>query len=221
MWLSIRRVLIATTTLILVGGLVFAASKKVSDAKQKNLDSQSSTATTYPQASTGKSNSIKQPVQTPTEITTTTPVEVTPNSAKLDAPAAASGSAVSYSIDWYVIAAGGGSGTSTNYKMDGTVGQTAVGPGTSTNYKLNSGFWQNFPPPTCCISPRGDANNDGANCNILDLTFLVDRIFRGGPPAVCLPEADMNGDGNSSNILDLTFTVDRIFRGGPAPGPCL
>ena len=73
----------------------------------------------------------------------------------------------------------------------------------------------------CCITPRGDVNSDGNNANILDLTYLVDRIFRGGPPALCPKEADVNSDGNTSNILDLTFLVDRIFRGGPAPGPCL
>ncbi len=74
----------------------------------------------------------------------------------------------------------------------------------------------------CCVGIRGDANNDGgANPNVLDLTFLVDRIFRGGPPAVCPDEANVNGDGSvSPNVLDLTYLVDRIFRGGPPPGPC-
>jgi hypothetical protein len=73
---------------------------------------------------------------------------------------------------------------------------------------------------TCCLNIRGDLNNDGNNANILDLTFAVDRIFRGGPPPVCLHEGDVNSDGASTNILDLTFLVDRIFRGGPPPGPC-
>ena len=73
---------------------------------------------------------------------------------------------------------------------------------------------------TCCLGGRGDVNYDGTNSNILDLTFLVDRIFRGGRPASCPEEADCNGDGTTSNILDLTFLVDRIFRGGPACGPC-
>ncbi len=72
----------------------------------------------------------------------------------------------------------------------------------------------------CCSGLRGDLNNDGANANILDLTFAVDRIFRGGPAAFCPDEADVNSDGASTNILDLTFLVDRIFRGGPPPGPC-
>ncbi len=73
----------------------------------------------------------------------------------------------------------------------------------------------------CCVGDRGDANDDGEDVNILDLTFMVDFIFRGGERANCPKEADFNSDGNTSNILDLTFAVDRLFRGGLAPGPCL
>ncbi|MEE8404874.1 MAG: CHRD domain-containing protein [candidate division Zixibacteria bacterium] len=73
---------------------------------------------------------------------------------------------------------------------------------------------------SCCQGIRGDVNGDGDDATILDLVFLVDRIFRGGGPADCSEEADVNGDGTSASILDLTFLVDRIFRGGVAPGPC-
>jgi len=72
----------------------------------------------------------------------------------------------------------------------------------------------------CCIGNRGDCNSDGTDANILDLTFAVDRIFRGGPPSLCATEADVNADGIPHNILDLTFLVDYIFRGGPLPGTC-
>ena len=73
---------------------------------------------------------------------------------------------------------------------------------------------------SCCVGDRGDLNGDGNDANILDLTFAVDRIFRGGSASDCSEEADINDDGTPHNILDLTFLVDRIFRGGPAPGPC-
>lgn len=73
---------------------------------------------------------------------------------------------------------------------------------------------------SCCLTSRGDLNFDGSDANILDLTFCVNRIFRGGPPAICPIEADVNNDGTPTNILDLTYLVNRIFRGGPAPGGC-
>ncbi|MCH8027401.1 MAG: hypothetical protein IID63_04690 [candidate division Zixibacteria bacterium] len=60
----------------------------------------------------------------------------------------------------------------------------------------------------------GDANGDGTPGNILDLTFLVDRIFRGGPPSDPPEAADFNCDGFYGNILDLTIIVDFVFRGG-------
>ena len=73
----------------------------------------------------------------------------------------------------------------------------------------------------CCLFTSGDANGDGTDSNILDLTFLIDFIFRSsGDPGSCPGESDVNGDGASSNILDLTFLVDFIFRSGPATGAC-
>lgn len=73
----------------------------------------------------------------------------------------------------------------------------------------------------CCNGSRGDINDDGVEANILDLTFLVDYIFRSsGDPGPCPEESDINGDGTAANILDLTFIVDYKFRGGSAPGSC-
>ena len=64
----------------------------------------------------------------------------------------------------------------------------------------------------------GDANNDGSEIpNILDLTFLVDFIFRGGPPPDIPAAGDLDGSGGNPNILDLTTLVDFIFRGGSLP----
>jgi choice-of-anchor B domain-containing protein len=72
----------------------------------------------------------------------------------------------------------------------------------------------------CCSGLTGDVNFDGINANIIDLTFLVDRIFRGGPSATCPTEADVNGDSSSEDVLDLTYLVDLIFRSGPQPPSC-
>ena len=62
---------------------------------------------------------------------------------------------------------------------------------------------------------NGDANCDGTPANILDLTYMVDFIFRGGPDPD-LVGGDANADADS-NILDLTYLVDFIFRSGPPP----
>ncbi len=74
---------------------------------------------------------------------------------------------------------------------------------------------------TCCVGQRGDFDSDGSNANILDLTFIVDYIFRGsGSSGKCDLESDINSDGNISNILDLTYLVDFIFRGGNPATDC-
>lgn len=75
-------------------------------------------------------------------------------------------------------------------------------------------------PCKCCNGSRGDVNGDGIDNNILDLTYCVDFIFRGGRRAPCPQESDINGDFSTLNILDLTFIVDFVFRGGQAAGPC-
>jgi hypothetical protein len=61
----------------------------------------------------------------------------------------------------------------------------------------------------------GDLNGDGNVANILDLTFLVNRIFRFGPASDPPEASDLNCDGGNGNILDLTILVNRIFRFGP------
>ena len=72
----------------------------------------------------------------------------------------------------------------------------------------------------CCIGHRGDINGDGKGPNILDLTRLVDYIFRGSPAPDCQLESDVNSDGLPSRITDLTYIVDYMHRGGPLPGSC-
>jgi len=65
-------------------------------------------------------------------------------------------------------------------------------------------------------SSCGDVDGIAGPINILDLTYIVDRIFRGGPPPPNFANADLNNDG-AFNILDLTVIVDYIFRGGQPP----
>jgi trimeric autotransporter adhesin len=68
-----------------------------------------------------------------------------------------------------------------------------------------------------CCDVEGDANNSGT-VNVVDLTFLVARLFQGGPAPACNDEADVN-DSGTINVVDLTYLVARLFQGGPIT-PC-
>jgi hypothetical protein len=73
----------------------------------------------------------------------------------------------------------------------------------------------------CCLpNYRGDLNGDGANGDIVDITFLADYLFGGGPPPQCDDEADVNSDGSVADIVDLTYLADFLFAGGPIPVDC-
>jgi len=69
--------------------------------------------------------------------------------------------------------------------------------------------------PIVTFYPCGDFDGDLVGFTIVDLTSLVDKIFRGGPNPIFPDAADFNGDGASGNIIDLTTIVDYIFRSAP------
>jgi len=66
-----------------------------------------------------------------------------------------------------------------------------------------------------------DGLSSNAPSNILDLTYIVDFIFRGGSAPPSLAAANVDGivsqGGNRVNLLDLVYVVDFLFRGGPPP----
>jgi hypothetical protein len=73
----------------------------------------------------------------------------------------------------------------------------------------------------CCVGIRGNVDGDpGDQCNVSDLTAMVDYLLR-IPPIIpeCLPEADFDGSG-AINIADLTKLVFFLFRGDPPPPLC-
>jgi len=61
----------------------------------------------------------------------------------------------------------------------------------------------------------GDANGDEI-INILDITFLIDYLYMGGPPPDPLTAVDVNSDG-TVNILDITCLIAYLYDGGPEP----
>jgi len=73
----------------------------------------------------------------------------------------------------------------------------------------------------CCVGRAGDINGSGNPFpDIIDLNFLINRIFRGGAHPPCAGEADVNQNGQSANIIDLNYMVNYIFRGGALPPFC-
>jgi hypothetical protein len=66
-----------------------------------------------------------------------------------------------------------------------------------------------------CDFVCGDCNNNG-QVNILDITFLINYVYKGGEPPVHMNAADTNSDGNI-NILDITRLINYLYIGGPPP----
>ena len=61
----------------------------------------------------------------------------------------------------------------------------------------------------------GDASGEG-NVNILDVTFIINYLYRGGPAPDPIESADCNASGGV-NILDATYLISYLYKGGPAP----
>ncbi len=84
---------------------------------------------------------------------------------------------------------------------------------------LDAGYAEYQPyviPGEVAIVLCGDMNGNGAGPFMDDLTYLVDYLFRGGPPPPFADAADLDGSG-AINIADLTYLVNYLFKGGPAP----
>nr|MBN2278466.1 thrombospondin type 3 repeat-containing protein [candidate division Zixibacteria bacterium] len=61
----------------------------------------------------------------------------------------------------------------------------------------------------------GDVNHSGG-VNILDVTYLINYLYKSGPP----PDPEISGDANGSgsiNILDATYLINYLYKSGPAP----
>lgn len=64
----------------------------------------------------------------------------------------------------------------------------------------------------------GDADGDHT-VNILDITFLIAYLYKGGQAPYPIVMGDINGD-CLVNILDITFLISHLYKGGPAPCAC-
>ncbi|MEW5925109.1 MAG: dockerin type I repeat-containing protein, partial [Candidatus Zixiibacteriota bacterium] len=61
----------------------------------------------------------------------------------------------------------------------------------------------------------GDADGN-ESVNILDVSFLITYIYRGGTAPDPLESADVNASG-SINILDVTYLISYLYKSGPEP----
>ncbi|UCD94159.1 MAG: hypothetical protein JSU69_10400, partial [Candidatus Zixiibacteriota bacterium] len=69
-----------------------------------------------------------------------------------------------------------------------------------------------------CWCTVGDANNDAAT-NILDVTYIINFLYKNGPA----PAHDCLADANCDcgiNILDVTEIINYLYKNGPAPCSC-
>ncbi|PKK82687.1 MAG: hypothetical protein CVT49_12470 [candidate division Zixibacteria bacterium HGW-Zixibacteria-1] len=61
----------------------------------------------------------------------------------------------------------------------------------------------------------GDANDD-ESVNLLDITYLINYIYKSGPEPVPPEAGDPDGNG-LTNILDITYLINYLYKEGPMP----
>jgi hypothetical protein len=73
----------------------------------------------------------------------------------------------------------------------------------------------NFEPARIGTYIPGDVNNDGKR-NLLDVSYIINYLYRHGVTPHCLDAADVKGDCNI-NLLDISYFINYMYRFGPAP----
>ncbi|MEW5923696.1 MAG: dockerin type I repeat-containing protein [Candidatus Zixiibacteriota bacterium] len=126
------------------------------------------------------------------------------------------GSSENYQMLRDVMSGGAIDAGSETFGMKATLGQAAAGPAESESFKMSQGYWEDYGSSGGgCCNVAGDANNNDA-VNILDVTFIISYLYKGGSAPVCSDKADANGN-NVINILDVTFLITYLYKGGSAP----
>ncbi len=93
--------------------------------------------------------------------------------------------APAYNLDWWSVNGGGAIDvTGTNYGLGLSVGQAAAGFVAGTNYNLGVGFWYGAASGGGCpMTILGDVDL-GGTVTSGDIIYLVNFVFKGGPPPV-------------------------------------
>ena len=61
----------------------------------------------------------------------------------------------------------------------------------------------------------GDANRD-TKINLLDVGYIINFLYRGGPMPYPIEAADAD-DNNNVNLLDVSYLIKYLYRSGPSP----
>ncbi|MCX6828711.1 MAG: PKD domain-containing protein [candidate division Zixibacteria bacterium] len=105
--------------------------------------------------------------------------------------------------------------------ISGTTGQETIlsldGFGENLPSFAGSGisYTPDLAPGKVKIFVCGDANGSGIT-NIADVTFIINFLYKGGPPPVPPASGDLNKSGNI-NIQDVTYLINYLYKSGPAP----
>lgn len=70
-----------------------------------------------------------------------------------------------------------------------------------------------------CTNPGpavGDVNGSGA-VNLLDITYLIEHLYKGGPPPIPAPPVGDVDSNTNLNLLDITYLINYLYRDGPEP----
>ncbi|MFH2036766.1 MAG: dockerin type I domain-containing protein [Candidatus Zixiibacteriota bacterium] len=71
-----------------------------------------------------------------------------------------------------------------------------------------------------CDCTPGDANNNSV-FNILDITYMIAYLYKGGSAPVPYEICSADANGNCAvNILDITYMIAYLYKGGSAPVTC-
>jgi hypothetical protein len=135
-----------------------------------------------------------------------------------------------YSVDWYVIASGGGYSESAGYQVDGTIGQPIIGQSSSDIYIVQTGFWVGLPSGADCVYIPGDCDHNGTALELSDVIAMI-GMYRGSvtPPYECscpphgdnfTPTADPDGNCVPLELGDVVTEIG-AYRGSTTASGCI